>query len=72
MNREEFLENLQEVLQCDDAFKIDATLADIEEWDSLSMMSVLVFFSKACGIKIEFLAVKNSKTVEDLYNLMKG
>lgn len=72
MEKKEFLENLQELLQRDEAIDQNACLSDLEEWDSLSMMSVVVFFSKVSGKKIDLTTVRNAQSVNELYDLIKG
>ncbi len=66
MNKTEFLEELQDVLQRDDALTADMALQEIPEWDSLAMMAVVAFFDRNFDIKLTFNDFKNFKTVEDL------
>ena len=39
MNKEQFLEEMVEVLQTEDEITMDTILEDLEEWDSLSIQS---------------------------------
>ena len=66
MNREEFLEQMQDVLQMEDDLSFDMNLEDIEEWDSLSMMATMAFLDKEFGVKTGFSDLKAFKTVEDI------
>lgn len=66
MDREEFLNEIQEILQRDDAVEINDALADYDEWDSLSKMAVMAFFDKQFGKKITLREIGGLKTVKDL------
>ena len=52
MNKEQFLTELQDVLQRDDPVLENDVLADYDEWDSLSKMAIMAFFDKDFGVKI--------------------
>ena len=66
MNREEFLEEMQDVLQMEDELSYDMNLEDIEEWDSLAMMATMAFLNKEFGVKLGFSDIKGFKTIEDI------
>ena len=66
MNREEFLEEMQDVLQMEDELSFDMNLEDIEEWDSLAMMATMAFLNKEFGVKLGFSDLKNFKSIEDI------
>ena len=51
MNKEQFLEEMVEVLQTEDEITMDTVLEDLEEWDSLSIMSTMAFLDKNFGVK---------------------
>ena len=72
MNTNTFLAEFQEILQRDEALSLDDVLADIEEWDSLSMMATIAFFEKHFKIKVVFQELKKLKTIADLAALAKG
>ena len=69
MNKEEFLEALEDVLQRDEACNTEDMLADYEEWDSLSKMATMAYFDKNFGIKIKLNEISQFKTVQDLINI---
>jgi len=71
MTKDEFLTQLQDVLQRDDAVNQGDTLADYDEWDSLSKMAVMAFFDKNFGIKVTLNEIGKLQTVEDLIKLAK-
>ncbi len=71
MNKEQFLTELQDVLQRDDPVLENDVLADYDEWDSLSKMAIMAFFDKDFGVKISLKEIGELKTVKDLLNLAK-
>lgn len=71
MNKEQFLTELQDVLQRDDPVLENDVLADYDEWDSLSKMAIMAFFDKDFGVKISLKKIGELKTVKDLLNLAK-
>ena len=66
MNREEFLEELQDLLQRDDPLTPDMELRDLPEWDSLSMMSLAAFFDEHFNMTLAFADFEALITVDDL------
>lgn len=66
MNKVDFLEKFVDVLQTEDDIDFDTKLEDIEEWDSLSMISTVAFLDKDFSIKVSIEEVKNFKTVGDI------
>ena len=69
MNKEQFLNELQDVLQRDDAVNENDNLSDYEEWDSLSKMAIMAFFDKRLGKKISLKELSELETVSDLLKL---
>ena len=66
MNREEFLEEMTDVLQTEEDLTFDTVLADLEEWDSLSIMSTMAFLDKNFGVKTAMADYKAMNTIEDI------
>lgn len=66
MNKVDFLEKFVDVLQTEDDIDFDTKLEDIEEWDSLSMISTVAFLDKDFSIKVSIEEVKNFETVGDI------
>jgi len=66
VNKEEFLVELEDVLQREEPCQAGDVLDDYEEWDSLSKMAVMAFFDKHFGIKISLSDMKDFTTVNDL------
>lgn len=72
MQTNEFLAELQDVLQRDDPVLENDVLDDYEEWDSLAKMAVMAFFDRSFAMKITFPEMKNIHTVKDLIKLANG
>lgn len=66
MERAEFLEKMQDVLQMEDELTFDTVLQDLDEWDSLAMMATTAFLDKNFNLKLNFNDFKNFKTIEDI------
>ena len=66
MTKEEFLVEMQDVLQTDDTLTPETVLGDLAEWDSLSMMATMAFFDKNFGVKIGLKDFKEMNTMSDL------
>lgn len=67
----QFIEKLVGVLDTEQELNADVILADLEEWESLSMVAFMAMANVAYGKKVSPDDVKNAKTVADLYNLVK-
>lgn len=66
MNKSDFLRQLQEIMQLDYELNGDEILDSIDEWDSLTILSLL---SMSSNFKIE--DIRSAKTVHDLINLIQ-
>ena len=69
MKTEEFLVELEDVLQRDEPCNLGDTLADYEESDSLSKMAVMAYYKKNFDVAITLNDLKEVKTVEDIVKL---
>jgi hypothetical protein len=65
MNKSDFLRQLQEIMQLDYELNGDEILDSIDEWDSLTVLSLLSVFE----FKIE--DIRSAKTVHDIINLLR-
>ncbi len=69
---QKFLMLMQEdILDTDTEITMDMNLKDIEEWDSLSVVSFIATANTSFGKKIARQDVLAAKTVADLYALVK-
>ena len=66
MTRDEFLNEMVEVLQTEDEISFDTVLADLDEWDSLSLMATMAFLDKNFGVKTTMKDYKEMKTIGDI------
>lgn len=66
MTKEEFLNEMTEVLQTDSEITFDTVLADLDEWDSLSIMATMAFLDKSFGVKTMLKDYKEMKTIGDI------
>ena len=66
MTKEEFLSEMQDVLQTDDTLTAETVLGDLAEWDSLSMMATMAFLDKNFGVKVGLKDFKEMNTMADL------
>ena len=66
MTTEDFLIQLQEVLETDTVLTTDTVLADLDEWDSLAQMATMSFLNRNFGIKTNIAELAALGTVADL------
>lgn len=66
MNREEFLVQMQDILQTEEELNFEMNLDDLDEWDSLSKMSTVAFLDANFGVKTTFADFEAIKTIEDI------
>ena len=68
MNADEFIAKLTETLATETELTINTSLDEIEEWDSLGILSVIELI-ETYSSDIELESIYNSKTVGDLLAL---
>jgi len=66
MTRDEFLAEMQDVLQRDEPLAYDMALSEISEWDSLSAMATMAFLQKKFKVHTTFADYRGMETVEDI------
>ena len=71
MTKDAFVEKMVDILDYEDELTFEASLEDIEEWDSLSIVSYCAMANTACGRKIEASVAREAKTIQDLYDLLQ-
>ena len=67
-----FIEKMVDILDSEEEITMDSVLANIEEWDSLSIVSFLAMANTVFGKKIQAIDVRNAKTVNDLFELVNN
>ena len=66
MSKEEFLIEMQDVLQTEVELTMDTILDNLDEWDSLSMMSTVAFLGKNFGVSLKLADFKEMNTIGDI------
>lgn len=66
-----FIEKLIDVMDIEEEISADTVLENLEEWDSLSLVSFMAMANSEYGKRIAPADVKMAKTVADLYELVK-
>lgn len=65
-----FLQNFAEILDDTDVAKIveDTTFRDLDEWDSLTALSLIAMVDEEYSIKLTGDDIKSSITIKDLFD----
>lgn len=72
MNVQEFLQTMAEdIIETDQELTMDTALSDIEEWDSLALVSFIAM-ANTNGKSLNQETIKNAVTVRDLYEFVKN
>ena len=72
MKSEEFIKKLADIMDTEADLNLSTKLADVEDWDSLSMVSFFSFCESKLGKKLLPEQIKSAQTVEDLFKLATG
>lgn len=68
---EELLEKLADIFDVDEVKESDI-LEDFEEYDSLSVLTIISYAGQAYNKTVSAQEVRSCKTVKDLYELIKA
>ena len=68
---ENFLEKMQDLLDCEQEVKMDTVLDSIDEWDSLSFVAFIAMAKASFGKAVTGAEVRKAATVADLWELVK-
>lgn len=66
MTRDEFLIEMQDVLQTEETLTVDTVLADLAEWDSLAVMATMAFLDRNFGVKLSIADIKELNAIGDI------
>ena len=66
MTRDEFLTEMQDVLQTEETLSFETVLEELDEWDSLAVMATMAFLDKKFGVKTSISDYLDIKTLEDI------
>jgi len=70
MTAEEFIKRLTELMDTETQLELSTKLADVEEWDSLSMVSFYSFCDSKLNRRLLPEQIKSAQTIEDLFKLV--
>lgn len=72
MTLDEFMDVLAEQFEDTEreAFTPQTRFKELDDWSSLTALSVIAMADEECGVSITSDVVNNAQTVEDLYNLI--
>ncbi|ECP5271725.1 acyl carrier protein [Campylobacter lari] len=70
MTKQIFLKKLEELLQVDYALEENMSLSNIEEYDSLALLSLTVFYDQEFNIFVEGKKLKSCQKISDLIALV--
>ena len=66
MTKDEFMVEMQDVLQTETELTADTVLSDLDEWDSLSIMATMAFLDKHFGVKMKLADFRALSTIGDI------
>ena len=72
MTKQEFLLELEDILQREESCQETDVLAEYEEWDSLSKLALIAFFQTSFGINLTMEELKEPQVVSDIIKLAKN
>jgi len=74
MEINEFVRNFSDQLDDTDVSTVtaDTKFRDIEEWDSLTSLSIIAMVDEEYGAKLTGEDFRQSETINDLFNLVKS
>lgn len=71
MSEEKIIEMLEDIMEVDEGtLKMDTILADIEEWDSLSKLSLMALAKKEFSKTLSAENIREMETVADIYHAL--
>jgi acyl carrier protein len=74
MEIKEFIENFANQFDDTDAsvFTADTKFKEVEEWSSLTALSVIAMVDEEYDVTIKGDDIRNSTTIQDLFNLVQS
>ena len=71
MDNAKKIELLEEMLDVDPGtLKPEMMLEEMDEWDSMTKLSLIVLMDEECGKKLTSVEIKQFKTIQDIMNFM--
>ena len=74
MEMQKFVENFAAQFDETDAseFTIETRFRDIDEWSSLMALSIMAMVDEEYNVQVKGDDMRNSKTIKDLFNIVKS
>lgn len=72
MEVKEFIKQLTDIMDTEAELTLETNLSDVEEWDSLSLVSFLSFCNARLKRPILPEEIKKAQTVKDLYAIVEA
>ena len=74
MELKNFIENFASQFDETEAsvFQADTKFKDLEEWSSIIALSIIAMTDEEYEVKLKGNDIRNSNTIEDLYNVVKS
>ena len=74
MELKDFIENFADQFDDTDAseFKAETEFKELDEWSSLIALSVIAMVDEEYDVTIKGDDIRNSNTIEDLFNVVKA
>lgn len=74
MEQTTFLENFKNILDDTDVslITIDTVFRELEEWSSLTALSLIAMVDEVYSVKLTGDDIKSSKSLNDIFNLIKS
>ena len=69
MSKQDFLTKLAELLEMDGTLTGAEALADLEEWNSMAVLSFMAMVDEETGKTLSAQEIAKAKTVDQLYEL---
>lgn len=67
MTQQEFISELEDILSLETGeLTVESNLKEIEDWDSLAIISVIALMDKKIGKKVDVQSIKECVVVADL------
>ncbi|MDR0864340.1 MAG: acyl carrier protein [Candidatus Symbiothrix sp.] len=74
MELNDFVKNFASQFEETDSsvFSPETSFKDLEEWSSLTALSIIAMVDEEYNVKIKGEDIRNSATIEDLYTIVKS
>ena len=70
MSKDEFIKQLTDIMDTETELTLETDLSEVEEWDSLSLVSFLSFCNARLRRPILPDEIKSAKNVNDLFSIV--